>query len=272
MIRIGLSSSAFLTLGARDVIAAAAESGVDAIEWAGGIHIPQGDTEAASGAMMGTLRAGLTTASYAPLYRAEPGGELGLRFESVLETALRLQAPIVRIFFGGDSAACREREGRALLAAEARRLGDRAARQGVTVCLSLGRNTCMDRYRSAIELVAEIDHPFVRLAWEALPGGAAGECSSALEEAGSSVAMLLVRRIARDGSVGSLREEEADWRRRLAAFKKAEFDPKMGRFVVIGAVSAGAGNGLDAVIPALAEDAALVRRLVKELEARPRSG
>jgi hypothetical protein len=272
MIRIGLSSSALLTLSAHDVIAAAVGAGVDAIEWAGDFHVQQGDAAAVSGLMMDTLRAGLTTASYAPLYRALPGGELGLRFESVLETALRLQAPIVRIFLGGDSSVCREGEGRARLAAEARRLGDRAARQGVTVCLSLGRNTCMDRYKSAIELAAEIDHPFVRLAWEALPGGASGECSSALEAAGASVAMLLVRRIARDGSVGSLGEEEGDWRRRLAAFKKAELDPKMGRFVVIGAVSVEARKGAEAALPALAEDAALVRRLVSELEATPRSG
>jgi hypothetical protein len=123
MIRIGLSSSALLTLSAHDLIAAAVGAGVDAIEWAGDFHVQQGDAAAVSGLMMETLRAGLTTASYAPLYRALPGGELGLRFESVLETALRLQAPIVRIFLGGVSSVCREGEGRARLAAEARRAG-----------------------------------------------------------------------------------------------------------------------------------------------------
>ncbi|MGO8694690.1 MAG: sugar phosphate isomerase/epimerase family protein [Rectinemataceae bacterium] len=271
MIRIGLSSSALLTLSAHDVIAAAAGAGADAIEWAGDVHVPHDDAAAAGGVMIDTLRAGLTTASYAPLYRALPVGEHGLRFESVLEAAAELQAPIVRVFLGGNSPLGREPEQRFLLVSEARRLGDRAARRGVTVCLSLGRNTCMDSYAAAIDLASEIDHPFVRLAWEPLPGLAPDECSAALEAAGVSVALLLVRRIDRAGCVGRLEEEEADWRRRLAAFKKAELDPKMGHFVLIASVREEASRSLDAALPGLTEDVGLLRRLIRELEGPPRT-
>ena len=266
MIRIGLSSTALLTASARNVIAAASAAGIDAIEWAGDIHVPHNDASVARETMIDTLRAGLTTASYAPLYRVESGGEPGLRFDAVLDAAVELHSPILRVFVGESSATSKDAEQRGHLIAELKRLGDRAGQRGMTVCLSFGRNTYLDRYAPAVDLVNEIAHPFVRLAWEALPGTAPEECSAALEAAGGSVGMLLVRRIERDGASGPLEKEEAAWRKRLAAFKRAEIDPKMGQFIVIGAIRDSAPQDSAAALPGLAEDVALLRRLIAEIE------
>ncbi len=265
MIRLGLSSQALLTCDAKRIIAVAASSGVDAIEWAGEVHVPHDDLAVAEGAMMETLRAGLTIASYATLYRASGDGEAGLRIEALLRAAEVLQAPLVRVFLGGQGSAQLAGNARARLVDEARRLGDRAAVAGRTICLSFGRNTSLDRYSKALDLVSEIGHPFVRLAWEALPGVGCDEATAALEAAGSLVSLIVARNIEPDGAVGSLASEEEAWRRRLLAFKRRESDPKMSSFIVIGAVREHecASEG---ALPGLVEDVALLRRLIGELE------
>jgi len=269
MLRIGLSSSALLTRDLRAVLDAAKGAGVDAVEWAGDVHVPHDDPAAAQAAMMDTLRSGLTVASYATLYRASAEGEAGLRFERVLDAAAALQAPLVRVYLGpapragGRRPAARDGE---RLAAEARRLGDLAAARGLTLCLSFGRNTSLDSYPAALALVERIDHPFVRLAWEPLQGVPSAEASAALEACAPRLSMLVARRLDRDGAPLSLAGEADAWRRRLAAFSAAQADPKMGSFVVIGAVRDGAGR-VGASLPGLAEDVALLRGIIGELEA-----
>jgi hypothetical protein len=266
MIRIGLSSQALLTRSTADIIAAARKCGAEAMEWAGGVHIPHGDPKAAEGVMIETLRAGLTTASYSAIYLHESDASPDARIDSIFKAADILQAPLVRIFLGGHSASRLDPERRAHLVAEARRLGDRAGLHGRTLCLSMSRHSSLDRYPDAIALAAEIDHPFVRLAWDALPGLKSDEASGALEDAGARVAMLVARHVEVDGVAGSLAGEEDIWRRRLSAFKRTEIDPKMGLFVFIGALSDG-DFAPGEPPPGLAADVALLRRLADEVEA-----
>lgn len=262
MIRIGLTSQALLMLSPAEIIAAAKGSGVEALEWADGVHVPHDEPKAAEATMIETLRAGLTTASYSAILRPEAEGD-HKRTESIFATAEILQAPIIRFFFGGHAAPRPDPARRSQLISEARRLGDRAAKSGRTVCLSLARNTYLDRYHEAFALAAEIDHPFVRLAWDALPGMDPNQASAFLEEAGSKVAVIVARHLKKDGAATGLAGEEASWRRRLAAFKLTEIDPKMGLFVFIGALRDGDSGG-----PGLAEDVALLRRLANEVEGR----
>ena len=257
MIRIGLSSTALLTRRYLEVIELAKGAGLDALEWAGEAHASLDDPAAAEAIMMDTLRAGMTVVSCAPLYRLGRSGETGLRFEALLGASTILQAPCVRVYVGSP------RDALEPLAAEARRLGDLAAARGVTLCLSLGRQTWLDSYEAADRLLAATAHPFVRLAWEPLPGVAPAAASEALERLAPSVAMIVARRLGLDGLPARLADEEAEWRRRLAAFASAPGDPKMARFVLIGAVRDVARNG--EVLLALREDHEFLRRLTSEL-------
>lgn len=266
MIRIGLSSTALLTASPQEVIAAAKAAGIDAIEWAGGVHVPHDDASAARSIMIDTLRAGLTTASYAALYRVDGDGELGLRFDALLEAAADLGAPMLRVFVGERASGGRARVQRVRLVEEAKRLGDRAAERGLTLCLSFGRNSYLDRYEDGVSLAGKIDHPFVRFAWEELSGSAPRQCAQSLEAAGRAVGMLLVRHMGKDGMAAPLEREEAEWRQRLGAFKKVELDPKMGQFVVIAAIRDRPPEDAAAALPGLAEDVAFLRRLAAEIE------
>jgi 3-dehydroshikimate dehydratase len=254
MIRLGLCSGAFLACGTLEIVENAATAGLDAIEWAADAHIRPGDLKTAEETMMATLRAGMTIASYASLYRAGSEDEGHERFKALLETAHYLYAPNLRVFApprpprGGKMPAD--------LSGKLRALGDMAAARGITLCLSLGRHTCLDGYPAALALVAEAGHPFVKLAWEDLPDTPSGDATEALESRGKDVALVIARCVDRDGRALGIVEGDADWKRRIASFKGSEADPKMGSFVLIGSSSGAQG---------LAAEAAALRALVKEI-------
>jgi len=260
MIRIGLCSGALLALGTDEIIKAAKDAGLDAIEWSADAHIRPGDARVAVETMMATLRAGLTLSSYASIYRAGSDDEGLGRFQALLDTASAMYAPNLRIF--APTKAAGQKLAVAGLAGELRRLGDKAAVRGVTVCMSLGRNTWLDDYPAALALVARAAHPFVRLAWEDLPASSGEEASVALEKAGADVALVIARCVDRAGRAIGIAGSDDEWRRRMAAFKRSERDPKMGSFALI-------GSAQDA--EALAVEARALRSLVKEIEApRPK--
>lgn len=236
MIRVGLSSQALLTRSPSEVLALAKAAGLDGVEWAGEAHVPTGDGAAQDRLLMDTLRAGLTVASIASLYRVTPGAEQGLGFESLLAGAVRLQAPVLRVYAGALPAARLSPAEREALRGELSRLGDLAGKRGVTICLSLGRNTSLDNYAAAIGVVEGAAHPFVRLAWEPLPGVEAAKATAALESAARGVGLLLAKRSDRDGKGGPLSEEGEAWRLRLEAYRRGEGDPSMSRFVLLGRV------------------------------------
>jgi hypothetical protein len=260
MIRLGLCSGACITRDIQGVIAAARLARLDAIEWAADLHIGAGDLRTAGETMIATLTAGLTTASYATLYRAGVEDEGQKRFEALLATAAILQAPIMRIY------ACAEAERLEGLGSELRRLGDMAAKKGITICLSMGRGTSIDRYDRALRLLEAVRHDFVRLAWEDLPGARKGEATAALEGLGRLVGLVVARCAGRDGKARPVAEEEGAWRDRLRAFKLAEEDPKMGSFVFLGAARAEGKSGEESLV----SDAMAMRTLVSELEPKRR--
>jgi hypothetical protein len=259
MIRLGLCSGACITRDIKAVIALAAAAGLDAVEWAADVHVGAGDFLAAEKAMMGTLMAGLSTASYATLYRA--GSEEGSypRFDTLLEVAAAMQAPIMRMFaLGGPAPSSAAEKTLESLASVLRQLGDRAARKGITLCLSMSRGTYFDGYDRALRLAGLVDHDFIRLAWEDLPGSPPRRATAALEGAGRYASLAIARCADRDGSPVAL--AEADWRARVRAFKRAEIDPKMSSFVLLGAARPEGEEGE----LSLAADARTLRSLISE--------
>jgi 3-dehydroshikimate dehydratase len=266
MIRLGLCSGACITRDIKAVIATAVAAHLDAVEWAADMHIGAGDLKTAGETMIATLMAGLTTGSYATLYRAGVEDDGYRHFDALLETASALQAPIMRIYACADHRKGSEAEMLDVVASCLRNLGDRAAKKGITLCLSMGRGTCLDRYDRARSIVEATGHDFVRLAWEDLPGTDAEEATAALKGIGRLGGLLVALCAGRDGKTRPVSEEQGAWRDRLAAFKLAEVDPKMGSFVFLGAPREEGKPGEDS----LAADADALRALVAEIEPKPR--
>jgi hypothetical protein len=163
--------------------------------------------------------------------------------------------------------ACCERQADALaeqndLVPELRHLGEESAKRGITLCLSMGRGTGFDSYERALNLVEAVGHDFVRLAWEDLPRARPKEATAALDRAGKLAQMVVARCAGPDGISRPTASETQAWRERLTAFKRSESNPKMGRFVLLGAARSGGEEGA----ASLAADSKTLRDIVDELE------
>ncbi|MHC4505194.1 MAG: sugar phosphate isomerase/epimerase family protein, partial [Planctomycetota bacterium] len=98
MIRSGLTSITFRKLSPEEIVRLTAEAGLDGIEWGGDVHVPPGEVDTARRVASMTSEAGLAVSSYGSYYRVghdEPG-----LFAPVLETAIALGAPIIRVWAG----------------------------------------------------------------------------------------------------------------------------------------------------------------------------
>ena len=247
MVRSALSAAAFLGSPYERVLEAASQAGVQALEWSRDLGPEPGDRAAAERLAMATLRAGLATASYASLYRA--GLQSQAAFDALVDTARALYSPALRLWAAGKSGAAARDS--ASFADEARRLADRSARHGITLCFGLGRGSALDSYERALLFMRAADHPFVKLCWEPLPGSRFDESMQAFQELSGYVGQICARSSAADGSDGLLRDRDEDWLLYMDALDEQGGAPDMARYVIIRAFKDGRPESL-------ADDAALI--------------
>jgi 3-dehydroshikimate dehydratase len=93
---VGLCTVTFRQLAASAVVELAASAAVEVLEWGGDVHVPEGDERAARAAAALSADHGLGIASYGSylVLDAQPGR----RLDAVLDTALELGAPAVRVW------------------------------------------------------------------------------------------------------------------------------------------------------------------------------
>lgn len=95
-----LTSITFRKKSIEEIVALVRSSGLDAIEWGGDVHVAPGDKEAAQKALRLTRESGLEISAYGSYYRCKPEED----FTPVLESALRLETPIIRVWAGAGFA------------------------------------------------------------------------------------------------------------------------------------------------------------------------
>lgn len=166
----GLVSITFRQLPPDEIISLVRQAGMRAIEWGGDVHCPHGDESRAAEVGHATRAAGLTVAAYGSYYRLGHSESNGLPFESVLNTALALQAPVIRVWVGTLSSRQADPSYRDFIAREARRIADLAAPSGLRIALEFHANTLTDTTASTLALLDAIAHPAVFSLWQ--PGNA----------------------------------------------------------------------------------------------------
>ena len=156
MIKAGLVSISFRDLPVAAVAAAAAEAGLRSVEWGGDVHVPHGDLKAAAAAKAVCADLGLETAAYGSYYRAGESPAQGLEFGTVLETAVALGAPTIRVWAGALGSAVADAAYRDLVAADLRRAADMASAAGVDVGVEYHGGTLTDDDSSARALLRKV--------------------------------------------------------------------------------------------------------------------
>src|SRR4051812_3410864 len=140
-LRTGLVSITFRALPPERVVELVRQAKLDAIEWGGDVHVPHGDVARAREVRTMTLDAGLAVAAYGSYYRAAVSESDGPPFARVLESAVQLAAPTIRVWAGNRASADASADDRQRVADDLRRIADLAAAANVTVSLEYHANT-----------------------------------------------------------------------------------------------------------------------------------
>jgi sugar phosphate isomerase/epimerase len=166
MISPGLVSVTFRALSPAEIVGLVQQAGLRGIEWGGDVHVPHGNLARAREVRALTQQAGLTVAAYGSYYRAAKSESDGLRFESVLETAVELGAPLIRVWAGPAASADASEALRTQVAADLRRIAGLAAAVRVGVSLEFHNGTLTDTGDSALRLLTDVNHPNLRTYWQ----------------------------------------------------------------------------------------------------------
>lgn len=171
MIAAGLVSISFRTLSPRAVVDLVAGSPLHGIEWGGDVHVPHGDRSRAVEVGAMTREAGLAVAVYGSYYRAgEAAGEGGNPdFNAVLESAVLLGAPTIRVWCGRQPSATASPDYRARVTADLARIGDLAAPFGIAVTCEHHAHTLTDSADSARQLYHDLQGANVQPNWQPVP-------------------------------------------------------------------------------------------------------
>jgi sugar phosphate isomerase/epimerase len=186
MIRVGISSVCYRNAKAETIIASTRAAGLGGIEWSADTHAPHGDVQRAETLMMATLRAGLTISAYGSFFRLGMNIDQAASFDGVLQSARRLQAPVIRIWASTDPArrnslrkkitppgiVGKEASPQAVAAGklvdQARALADIVGKYGITLCLEPHVSSLVPDYTSLESLVIGTAHPFFKACWTPL--------------------------------------------------------------------------------------------------------
>ncbi len=179
MLHAGLVSVTFRALVPREIVDLVRKAGLEGIEWGGDIHVPHGDLQRAQEVREMTLEAGLRVASYGSYYRV--GHEEPVPFGVVLETALALGAPTVRVWAGKCGSAEADAAYREQVARDSRRIAELAAQAGVVVAYEFHGKTLTDTSTSARALLERVAHENLKTYWQPAAGTTVEEALAGLE-------------------------------------------------------------------------------------------
>ncbi len=181
MILPGLVSITFRQLTPREIIILAQRAGLCGIEWGGDIHVPHGDLTRAREVRQLTADHGLKVSAYGSYYRLAKSESEGLAFPMVLDTAVALGAPTIRIWAGVAGSAEVDLHKRVQLIEETRRIADLASTVQITISFEYHGDTLTDTNDSALQLMQEINHPNVLSFWQPPNGKEIDYCLDGLQ-------------------------------------------------------------------------------------------
>lgn len=166
MISTGLVSVSFRQLSPKEIVDLVAEAGLDGIEWGGDVHVPHGDVKKAREVYNMTKDSGLSIPSYGSYYRTAWDDPSNPSFDAVLETAVELKTPCIRVWAGNIGSAKADEAWWEKVVEDSRRIATMAEKVDIVVAFEYHANTLTDTNDSALELIKRIDHSNIKSYWQ----------------------------------------------------------------------------------------------------------
>ena len=219
----GLTSITFRQLTVGQIVELVQQSGLDGIEWGGDVHVKPGEEALAREVGDRTRQAGLQVLSYGSYLHVDGPEHIAEDFKPVLQSALALSAPVIRVWPGGrepDRAdeAYYDRNAEAL-----RIIGEMAGQHGLTVATEYHRGTLTQNAESAQKLMQRIDSPYVKTYWQPNPDITAADNRHEAAAMRPYLANVHVFCWTKGNERHPLAQGDADWRAYLQAL---ELDPQ----------------------------------------------
>lgn len=170
MLKKGLCSVTFRDLTAEQIIELAVKADLEGIEWGGDIHVPPGDYNRAAEISQMTIQAGLEIISYGSYYRVGCENENRVSFEEILQTAVELKAPEIRVWAGNRGSEDANETYWEAVISDSRKVASLAEMNGVKVNYEYHGGTLTDTKESAHRLMNEVDHHNTGLYWQPAVG------------------------------------------------------------------------------------------------------
>ena len=161
MIKLGLVSVTFCKLSIEEVVRIAVAAGIDGIEWsAKGEHAVSIENIDKITAL--SEENGLDIFSFGSYCYMNEWEEC----ERALQMAVRLGAPVIRVWAGWKKLSDWTEESYTELVENTRKMADKAAEYGITVAFEYHRKTLTETAESAVRLIKAVDRENVKLYWQ----------------------------------------------------------------------------------------------------------
>ena len=180
MIKPGICTITLKHLAPDQVIELAASNKLQGIEWWGGEHVRPGDLPTALDVGAATRAAGLAISTYGSYNRVGVVGTENPSFETVLETAVELGAPSIRVWAGDRDREQADAAFQKTVLSELNRIADLAAEAGVSITVEFHGGTLTNTNANAAWLLGEVPHNNVRFSWQPPHGFEPDHCLDGL--------------------------------------------------------------------------------------------
>ena len=166
----GLCSVTFRALAPPAIIELAAAASIAAIEWGSDRHVPPGELTLARETARRCADAGVRVSSYGSY--VEAGAATGQAFAPVLDSAVALGAPVIRVWAGARGVGSLDTASAARQAAvdALRAMAGQAEADGIAIALEFHPRTLTDTLASTLALLAEVGHRNLFTYWQPRPG------------------------------------------------------------------------------------------------------
>ena len=167
MLYSGIVSVTFRSLQPYEIIKLAGQAGLAGIEWGGDVHVPHGDVNKAREIYKMTIESGLKIPSYGAYYELGISRANGLEFDSVLESAVELHAPHIRVWAGNVGSRAASEDYRKSINEETQKLCDAALKEDIKISFEFHNDSLTDTPESTIRLIRDVNKSNLYTYWQA---------------------------------------------------------------------------------------------------------